>query len=102
MLCGKCGRTESLRGVEAIRGLFEDYYGAFAELEEGWPVALRGEVRGSATDIDDAQRRLSEIVSGLRLRPAPAGRLGCERGARRPDRKSTRLNSSHVRISYAV
>jgi hypothetical protein len=33
--------------------------------EDGWPVALRGEARGSATDIDDAQRRLSEIVSGL-------------------------------------
>src|SRR3989442_9676723 len=30
--------------------------------------------------------------------PGPAGR----RGARRGDRKSTRLNSSHVRISYAV
>src|SRR6266511_5516631 len=27
--------------------------------------------------------------------------LGC-RGRRRPDRKSTRLNSSHVKISYAV
>jgi hypothetical protein len=33
--------------------------------EDGWPVALRGEARGSATDIDDAQRRLSEIVAGL-------------------------------------
>lgn len=33
--------------------------------ESGWPVALRGETRGTATDIDDAQRRLSEVVSGL-------------------------------------
>src|SRR6266498_1916420 len=44
---------------------------------------------------------------GRRVRPAPPGR---RRPARRPgsqparpgDRKSTRLNSSHVRISYAV
>src|SRR5205814_6895313 len=27
---------------------------------------------------------------------------GCRRGAVRPDRKSTRLNSSHLGISYAV
>src|SRR3989442_7189236 len=31
-----------------------------------------------------------------------AARLPRGRGARRGDRKSTRLNSSHVRISYAV
>lgn len=33
--------------------------------ENGWPVALRGEARGTAIDLDDAQRRLSEVVSGL-------------------------------------
>src|SRR3712207_8880476 len=27
---------------------------------------------------------------------------GCDRGPLRPDRKSTRLNSSHANISYAV
>src|SRR5436305_8672675 len=38
-----------------------------------------------------------------RRRPPPGVRVGAG-GAdgRRPDRKSTRLNSSHVRISYAV
>src|SRR5215469_18144130 len=37
-----------------------------------------------------------------RPRPAPAG-AGREPGQHRPrDRKSTRLNSSHVEISYAV
>src|SRR5215813_14463686 len=51
--------------------------------------------------------------SGLRRRHAvrpgghPGARRSDSRGARgfrrrRPDRKSTRLNSSHVRISYAV
>src|SRR5258707_2803357 len=29
-------------------------------------------------------------------------RARCRRGANRPDRKSTRLNSSHANISYAV
>src|SRR5437660_8005566 len=36
----------------------------------------------------------------------PAAAIGCHPGAaadfRQPDRKSTRLNSSHVAISYAV
>src|SRR5690349_24022532 len=31
-----------------------------------------------------------------------AGGLGCGAGGPTPDRKSTRLNSSHVEISYAV
>src|SRR5690349_24227531 len=37
-------------------------------------------------------------------RVAAAARAGLRRGGRlrRPDRKSTRLNSSHVEISYAV
>src|SRR5690554_7496387 len=36
------------------------------------------------------------------LLPARHRRRGGGRGGQRPDRKSTRLNSSHVRISYAV
>src|SRR5699024_11474144 len=35
-------------------------------------------------------------------RPGPAGRGGGARACSRLDRKSTRLNSSHVSISYAV
>src|SRR5436305_9291723 len=54
----------------------------------------------------DAQRRLEAVPGGLGgphvradrdVHPDESGR-GRERG----DRKSTRLNSSHVRISYAV
>src|SRR3712207_7313034 len=39
-----------------------------------------------------------------RLRPGYAGRAGhaAHPRGRRPDRKSTRLNSSHANISYAV
>ncbi len=33
--------------------------------EDGWPISLRGEAGGSAADIDDAQRRLGDVVSGL-------------------------------------
>src|SRR5258708_26035378 len=41
----------------------------------------------------------AETPGGRRSRPAPAGR--CRR-TRTTDRKSTRLNSSHQIISYAV
>src|SRR6476620_12158119 len=34
--------------------------------------------------------------------PGPVSTRSCWRRARRPDRKSTRLNSSHANISYAV
>src|SRR5690349_23171408 len=37
-----------------------------------------------------------------RLQPGGLGQLGHNRCSRRVDRKSTRLNSSHVEISYAV
>src|SRR3989442_5514878 len=42
--------------------------------------------------------------SRQRVQPRGGARTGGQQGARRrdPDRKSTRLNSSHVRISYAV
>jgi hypothetical protein len=33
--------------------------------EDGWPISLRGEARGTAADIDDAQRRLGDVVAGL-------------------------------------
>src|SRR5262245_63289303 len=40
-------------------------------------------------------------AEGLHIEDGAAGRLWLERGDRR-DRKSTRLNSSHLGISYAV
>src|SRR5215208_3266402 len=56
---------------------------------------------------DRRARRSSRSVAGARpLPPGPADRgrrlRDRLRGARRADRKSTRLNSSHVAISYAV
>ena len=44
---------------------------------------------------------LQAALAGLRADPALCRRLGASR-QRRGDRKSTRLNSSHMRISYAV
>src|SRR5438876_4630913 len=54
--------------------------------------------RRSAGQIDRSVQR--GVGSRLQLR-AHAGRLTLTR-AREPDRKSTRLNSSHPSISYAV
>src|SRR6266498_4441516 len=48
-------------------------------------------------------RRAEALVAGLRPRPHPRRRGGTGSSqAGVQDRKSTRLNSSHVRISYAV
>src|SRR6266540_4776874 len=63
----------------------------------GSPSARRSEPRGIA--------RL-RLIPGLVPRPPALGRALSPRRSRRPprrrDRKSTRLNSSHITISYAV
>src|SRR5699024_11226982 len=55
---------------------------------------------------DTTPRSSTHPVNRRRRRPAPPGRplhhLPTRRTRRRQDRKSTRLNSSHVSISYAV
>src|SRR3989442_7056795 len=59
----------------------------------------------------DGRRRCTEPALAPELRPAQKEKRGATRvivgrqvrpGPRPTDRKSTRLNSSHVRISYAV
>src|SRR5690606_42155417 len=52
-------------------------------------------------DLRRVHRRLHGRRGGGGL-SGPAVRRGVDRAGRRPDRKSTRLNSSHVKISYAV
>src|SRR5437868_12492714 len=60
------------------------------------PAGLqRGNERGLVDDR--TARRVDEISRGLHQ-----GKLGARSYRRRGDRKSTRLNSSHVSISYAV
>src|SRR5690606_41319712 len=77
--------------------------------EEVWSAGIAGagcRARGGAARADPALRvrargdaaralRLAQPHLAARLRLAAAGRL-------LRDRKSTRLNSSHVKISYAV
>src|SRR3712207_8067731 len=53
----------------------------------------------------DRQAAAEAVRHDRLLGPNPAGRPGDRNGGRRvlrPDRKSTRLNSSHANISYAV
>src|SRR5690606_41892263 len=74
------------------------------------PVAQRQpERRGERPGAADLQlERTGPAVEGLGqlvevLAPPGGGALGVAAGAvDEPDRKSTRLNSSHVKISYAV
>src|SRR5436305_10284760 len=50
----------------------------------------------------DRDRRACRRRPAAIQRVAPRGGTGADRRQFRGDRKSTRLNSSHVRISYAV
>src|SRR5690606_41656843 len=87
----------------SLHDLFRSVVVAGVPVPRGWPmlalvwalvlavmlashVALRG--------------RWSRAFALLRARPLAAAAIGLDEG--RIDRKSTRLNSSHVKISYAV
>src|SRR5690606_40627064 len=62
-----------------------------------WECARRN--RGPAVSVSYAGRRKAACPPRRRRRVPPPKR---KRAAARGDRKSTRLNSSHVKISYAV
>src|SRR5689334_23646884 len=59
-----------------------------------YTTLFRSGLRGAVGGCADA--------AGVRRAVAVAGRVACAYGRRGPDRKSTRLNSSHSSISYAV
>src|SRR5690349_22288010 len=66
-------------------------------LHDALPIFQGLDQRG----LGEARRRLGEVL--LRLELVQVEQLGdVERGQLLLDRKSTRLNSSHVEISYAV
>lgn len=46
---------------EGLCTVVSEYVGG----EDGWPLSLRGEIRGPASDLDDAQHRLSESIGAL-------------------------------------
>src|SRR5437868_15228513 len=65
------------------------------------------EAHGMGAAVDETARRgvrhVTQLVSGAQHAAADFGRHGaCAVECPREDRKSTRLNSSHVSISYAV
>src|SRR3712207_8158388 len=66
-------------------------------LHDALPISQRQEaaVAGQAEAAGQAAFRLAEVLDRQVVRAGP-------REARRGDRKSTRLNSSHANISYAV
>src|SRR5690554_2990260 len=57
---------------------------------------------GRRRDLPSVSRRGGRGLARLRSPAGDATRHGRDGARRLPDRKSTRLNSSHVRISYAV
>src|SRR3712207_8953949 len=71
-----------------------DARGAFANLRRGLGAGARALLR---PDV-----RGGRLAGGARRAAAPRGRRARRVGAVRGDRKSTRLNSSHANISYAV
>src|SRR5437773_11363555 len=85
----------------ALNGQVEPFLGALLDLE--------AHARGVAQDAQQTDRLVSETMNGERanLGPFDVGEAvsGIEQQAARgrvQDRKSTRLNSSHITISYAV
>src|SRR5690606_41913841 len=80
-------------------------------LHDALPISAAGPARskpGPAPHRRDGRGRSSAMAETLNRAtdndPLPFGPccLRVRSGARRVDRKSTRLNSSHVKISYAV
>src|SRR3712207_7213069 len=63
-------------------------------------------LRLRVADADDAAALRADVeeqlLAGVHARPLRVGADGEDAGGRRLDRKSTRLNSSHANISYAV
>src|SRR5690554_7028510 len=70
----------------------------------GHPARRRPFARGKPGGVDIFAPKIKRIVLVIATHPHPAQVLDARHHAasQRSDRKSTRLNSSHVRISYAV
>src|SRR5437868_11573032 len=69
-------------------------------LHDALPISVQVEIEG--VQSERAHLVAAGSGRGQETGPADAEVVVFEIGARRADRKSTRLNSSHVSISYAV
>src|SRR5256885_10268992 len=76
------------------------YTTLFRSYNDGWAGARRSDQSLGATHR--ARREPGELAGRPPATPAPRARVELLRHAGRADRKSTRLNSSHLVISYAV
>src|SRR5438874_5946428 len=65
-------------------------------LHDALPISAFGRRGRDVRDHEDTELRAHPSVTGASMRRAGPSTLGSR------DRKSTRLNSSHVEISYAV
>src|SRR5690606_41466584 len=69
--------------------------------QELWP--LQGRIRRLLDRLGEQPHRVqSEALAALTAAERRVARLAADGLTNRQDRKSTRLNSSHVKISYAV
>src|SRR3712207_8197992 len=73
---------------------------AVAEVSMSRDTRPRG--KAAEAEVDKVVRALEVRVDGDAATLAPPGGNDKGGGKGRPDRKSTRLNSSHANISYAV
>src|SRR3712207_9420528 len=71
-------------------------------LHDALPIYLRTDLRGRPSPRRGAGRIVSAFQRGLASQPDQGGWPRWRRHPRTSDRKSTRLNSSHANISYAV
>src|SRR3712207_8730460 len=89
----------------AVRGL-EKHYGDLTAVASVDFTVARGEVYGLLGPNGAGKTTTVEILEGYRERSggevSVLGRDPAERDRSLQDRKSTRLNSSHANISYAV
>src|SRR5690606_41388792 len=100
-----CLRPRSLHPVSlhAALPISDQVRACVVDLEEAHPRTDRGDLRdpGDAFHPVPAATAVptDPVTVGFQLTQLRAGVLGPATGT---DRKSTRLNSSHVKISYAV
>src|SRR6266581_9449803 len=91
--------------VQAALWVVVDGYEQRIATLEAQVAGLQGEVREVKEQLNQTSQNSSRPPSsdGPRVqRQPPRKPSGCKRGAQPGDRKSTRLNSSHPSISYAV
>src|SRR5699024_12058507 len=88
--------------LDRIFKKMERDYGAFNKKQQAYAIREIGRVRGEVSDLladfSDSEGVIKRNRASRILRELDA----VEESIREQDRKSTRLNSSHVSMSYAV